>query len=83
MDKRGEYQGFTWKIFCLTMPKFSVGRSLYCFINVGYRKSLDKRGGGVSRFSVENFLPRSAENLRSGVPFRVSIISGIEKVWFG
>ena len=40
-----EYQDFTWKIFCLTMPKFSVGRSLYCFINVGYRKSLDKRGG--------------------------------------
>ena len=36
---------------------------------------------GVSRFFVENFLPLSAENFRRGVPFSVSRISGIEKVW--
>ena len=37
-----------------------------------FRKSLvaknftDKRGGGVSRFSVENFLSHSSENIRRG-----------------
>ena len=71
MDKRGgEYQDFTWKFFCLTVPKISVGRSLYCFTIVGYRKSLDKRVG-LSKFSVENFFPHSAENFRRGVPFSV------------
>ena len=30
------------------------------------KKFVDKRGGGVSRFSVENFLSRSAENFRPG-----------------
>ncbi len=43
---------------------------------------MDKRGGGgVVRFSVENFLPQSAENFRRGESFSVSLISGIEKVW--
>ena len=39
------------------------------------------RGEGVSRFSVENFLSHSAENLSRGESFSVSLISGIEKVW--
>ena len=38
-------------------------------------------GGGVSRFSVGNFLSHSAENFRRGEPFSVSLISGTEKVW--
>ena len=42
---------------------------------------MDKRGGGVSRFTVENFLSHSAENLRSGESFSVSLISGIEKFY--
>ena len=44
---------------------------------------MDKRGGGVSRFSIENFLSHSAENFRrgGGGSFSVSLISGIEKVW--
>ena len=41
---------------------------LYCCINFGYRKSLDKRGG-VSRFSIEKFLSHSAENFRRGILF--------------
>ena len=36
---------------------------------------------GISKFSVENFFPHSAENFRRGVPFSVYIISGIGKVW--
>ena len=45
---------------------------------------MHQRGGGgegVSRFSVENFLPHSAENLSRGESFSVSLISGIEKFY--
>ena len=75
----GEYQDFPSKIFCLTVPKISVWEILYCCINFGYRKSLDGRGG-VSRFSVENFLSYSAENLPRE-PFTVALFSGTGKVW--
>ena len=75
----GEYQDFPSKIFCLTVPKISVWEILYCCINFGYRKSLDGRGG-VSRFSVENFLSYSAENLPRE-SFTVALFSGTEKVW--
>ena len=57
--ERGEYQDFPSKIFCLTVPKISVGESFYCCISFGYQESLDKREGGVSRFSVEIFLSHS------------------------
>ena len=30
------------------------------------KKFMDKKGGGVSKFSVENFLSESAENFRRG-----------------
>ena len=30
---------------------------------------MDKRGGGVSRFSVENFMSHSAENFRRGIVY--------------
>ena len=40
---------------------------LSCCINFGYPKILDKRGGGVSIFSVENFLPNRAYNFRRGI----------------
>ena len=61
MDKRGggEFQDFLSKIFCLTVPKISVGGgggNPLVFHNFGYRKSLDKGGGGLSRFSVEVFV---------------------------
>ena len=74
---------FLSKFFCLTVPKNLVGGILQCFINFRHRKSLDKRwgGGGVSRFSVGNFLSHSAENFRRGGSFSVSLISDIEKVW--
>ena len=50
---------------------------LSCFINFGYRKGLDKRGG-VSRYSVEVFCFTVPKNF-VGEPFSVSLISGIEK----
>ena len=42
-SERVEYQDFLSKIFCVTVPKTSVGDS-FCCINFGYRKSLDRRG---------------------------------------
>ena len=49
----GEYQVFTSKNFCLTVPKIFRGRIPHCCNNFGYRKSLDRRGeyqGFPSRF---------------------------------
>ena len=69
LDKRGggggEYQDFP-KIFCLTVPKISVGESFTVAIISGIEK-VWIREGGVSRFSVENFLSHSAENFRRGI----------------
>ncbi len=54
---------------------------LYCCINFGYRKSLDRRWGrGVSRNSVGKFLPHSAYNF-CRESFTVALISGTEKAW--
>ena len=46
---------FLVEVFCLTVPKVSVGENLYCFTMVGYRKSLDKRGGGYQDFPSKIF----------------------------
>ena len=73
-----EYQDVPSKVFCLTVQKNSVGNP-YCCINFGYRKSLEKRGGGVSRFSIESFLSHSAEKLRRE-SFTVALVSGTEKI---
>ena len=56
--------------------------SVLCFrkFPVG-KKFVNKRGGGVSKFSVENFLSHSAGNLRRGESFSVSLIPGIEKFY--
>ena len=49
---------FRQNCFCLTVPKISVGEwILYCCNNFGYRKSLDKRGGGGREY--HNFLSKS------------------------
>ena len=64
--RRGGYQDFTSNIFSHSAENFRRG-ILYCCINFGYRKSLDKMGGGVSRFSVESFLSHSAENYLRGI----------------
>ena len=42
---------------------------------------MDKTGGGgVSRFTVEEFLSHTAE-ISVGESFTVALVSGIEKVW--
>ena len=71
------------KMFCLIGPKNFV-RCPSVSQNFRYRKKfMGKRGGGVSPFSVKNFLSHSAEKFRSfvGEPFSVSLNSVIEKVY--
>ena len=67
LKKRGgEHQVFPSKIFCHTVPKISVGE----FFTVAIISDIEKvwiREGGVSRFSVENFLSHSAEKFRRGI----------------
>ena len=58
---------FSFEDFCLTVPKFSVGKAFSVSLVSGIEKSLDKRGEGgfgVSGFSVEIFLSQSAEIFR-------------------
>ena len=49
------------------MPNFSVGESFTVAIISGTEKVWLREVGGVSRFSVENFLSHSAEKFRSGI----------------
>ena len=56
------------------------GGNLLCFIILGYRKKLNKRRGGVSRFSVGNFC-LTVPNISVGEAFSVAIDSGVEKIW--
>ena len=66
------------------MAKTFVGEP-FCAVfqkNSGSEKVNGSERGGVSRFSVENFLSDSAENFRRwGESFSVSFISGIDKFW--
>ena len=62
------------------MPKTSVGESFTVAIISGIEKVwIRGGGGGVSRFSVENFLSHSAEKFH-GLPFNVSEILGYRKI---
>ena len=62
---------FVGEPFCAVFQKIS-----------GSEKVNGSERGGVSRFSVENFLSDSAENFRRwGESFSVSFISGIDKFW--
>ena len=76
-SERVEYQDFLSKIFCVTVPKTSVGDS-FCCINFGYRKSLDKRG--VIKILRRKIICLTVPKAFAGEPFRVSQILVIEKV---
>ena len=75
MQKRG-YHDFSFKIFCLTVPKNFVGEHFGVSENFGYRKIICITEGGIT-FSVKNFLSHSTEKFRWGTlrcfrKFRVS-----------
>ena len=62
MQKRG-YHDFSFKIFCLTVPKNFVGEHFGVSENFGYRKILCIREGGI-RFLRRIFLSHSADKIR-------------------
>ena len=66
LERGGEAnQDFPSKFFCPTVPKFSFGESFTVDLSTGIEKVCIKEGG-VSRLSVEIFLPHSAEKFRYG-----------------
>ena len=73
---------FLLKTFCLTVPKKSVVESFTVALFPGTDKDWIGGGarGGISRFSVENFMSHSAEKFR-WESFTVALTSGTEKVW--
>ena len=62
--KGGRYHNFLSTICCLTVPKNFLGEPFSVSLYSGMENNRDKRGGRVSRFSVENFLSVSTEKLR-------------------
>ena len=66
LSKRARsFKFFLSNFFLSHKAENSPGGMFYCCNNIGYRKTLVKRGE-VSRLSVEKFLSYSAENFRRG-----------------
>ena len=86
IDKRVEGGG--WGISRLyieiflphSAKKFRRG-ILYCCNNFGYRKILDKRGGGSIKFFRGKIFCITVPKVSVGETFSVALISGIEKFW--
>ena len=79
----GEYQDIPSKIFFLTVPIIFVGEFLFFALITGTEK-VWIRGGGVSRYSVENFLFHSGYNFRRGILYFYSIFGyrkSLDKRW--
>ncbi len=81
-DKRGEYQDFPSKKFCLTVPKiFGAEPSVLCFRKfLVAKKFMDKGGGEYQVFPSEMFRLAVPKNFVVE-SFPVEIFSGTEKLW--
>ena len=65
MDKSGgEYQDISSNFFCRAVPKNAVGEPFSLSLISGIEKLWMRGWGGVSRFSVENFMSHSAKKFR-------------------
>ena len=53
---------------------------LYCCINFGYRKSLDKRGGGEYQYFLSKSFCLTVPKISVGLSFVVALVSGTGKV---
>ena len=82
MDKMGaEYQEFAWKNFLSHSAENFRRGILYCCINFGYRKSLDKRGGGEFQDIPSKIFCLTVPKNFVGESFTLALFSGIGKVW--
>ena len=77
--RKGEYQDFPSKNFCLTVLKLFVEESFYCCINFGYRKILDEKEE-YQDFPSENFC-LTVPKISVEESFTVAVKSGTEKIW--
>ena len=84
MDKRGggrEFQDFPSKIFCLTVPKISVGESFTVALISGSEKLWI--GGWEYQDFPSKIFCLTVPKISVGESFTVALISGAEKVWIG
>ena len=81
LDKRGEYHDFLPKIFCLTVPKISVGESFTVAVISGSEKVYGQEGGGEYQdFPSKTFCLTVLKKF-VGESLTVAVISGSEKVY--
>ena len=78
LDKRGGIKIFRRKLFCLTVPKSSVGESFTVAIISGIEKFWIRGGGSIKIFRGKIFCLRVPKG-SVGESFTVALISGIEK----
>ena len=81
LERRGEYQDAPSKIFCLTMPKISVGESSIVSLISGTEKVW--KGGGVVEYQdvPSKFFCLTLPKISVGEISIVALISGTGKVW--
>ena len=80
MDKRGEYQDFPSKIFCLTEPKIFVGESFTVALSSGSEKVWIGGEGEYQDFPSKTFY-LTVPKISLWESFTVALISGSEKVY--
>ena len=67
MDKRGEGSIKIFRQKFLSHTAENLRREYFCVALISGTEKVWRRGGGVSGFSVKNFLSRSVENFRRGI----------------
>ena len=78
MDRNGGLSRISVRMFCLTVPKKSVGGTF----SVHYFREPKKSGkerGDYQDFPSKIFVSQRPNSL--GEPFTVALVSGIEKIW--
>ncbi len=76
----GEYQKFPSKIFCLTVPKISVGESFTVALIFG-SENVWRKGREYQKFPSKILCLTVPTKISVGESFIVALLSGIEKVW--
>ena len=79
-EEGGGVSGFSVESFLSHSAENFRREILYCCNNFGYRENFDKRGGEHQDFP-SNFFCMTVPKKFVGAPFRVSLVSGNEKVW--
>ena len=79
MDKKGEYQDFPSKIFCLTVPKIFVGEPFSVSLISGIEKDWMRGWEGECQDFPSKICCLTVPKIFVGEPLSISLISGVEK----